>query len=39
MGKPLIKKAFKTVAKRMLGPIGVGIAVVEFSVCIANAYI
>ena len=37
--KPLIKKAFKTVAKRMLGPIGVGIAVVEFSVCIANAYI
>ncbi len=37
--KPLIKKAFKTVAKRMLGPIGVGIAVVEFTVCIGNAYL
>lgn len=31
--KKAIKKAFKTVAKRALGPIGVGIAVVEFSSC------
>lgn len=32
-----IKKAFKVVAKRCLGPIGVAIAVVEFSVCLADA--
>lgn len=34
--KYLIKKAFKTVAKKFLGPIGVAIAVVDFSLCIAN---
>lgn len=31
---PAIKKAFGAVAKRMLGPIGVAIAVVTFGVCI-----
>ena len=32
-----IKKAFTTVAKRMLGPIGVAIAVVDFSWCLMRA--
>jgi hypothetical protein len=32
-GKAAIKKAFKSVAKKMLGPIGALIAVVEFSYC------
>lgn len=36
--KAVIKKAFKTVAKRMLGPIGVGIAVVEFGWCLMRKY-
>jgi hypothetical protein len=31
-----IKTAFKTVAKRMLGPIGVAIAVVDFGFCLAG---
>jgi hypothetical protein len=35
---PAMKKAFGAVAKRMLGPIGVAIAVVSFGVCIAEAY-
>ena len=35
--KKAIKKAFKAVAKRFLGPIGVAIAVVSFSFCVANA--
>lgn len=34
--KPLIKKAFGTVAKRFLGPVGVAIAVVSFAVCLAE---
>lgn len=34
--KPLIKKAFGTVAKRFLGPVGVAIAVVSFGVCLAE---
>lgn len=33
-----MKKAFGAVAKKMLGPIGVAIAVVSFGVCIAEAY-
>lgn len=32
--KVIIKKIFKTVAKRALGPVGVGIAVAEFGWCI-----
>jgi len=32
-GKAAIKKAFKSVAKKMLGPIGALIAVSEFSYC------
>jgi len=31
-----IKSAFKTVAKRMLGPIGVAIAVVDFGLCMGG---
>lgn len=31
--KIAIKKAYKAIAKRMLGPVGVAIAVVEFSMC------
>jgi hypothetical protein len=34
--KEAIKKAFKTAAKRFLGPIGVAIALVSFSICIFN---
>ena len=34
--KSAIKSAFKTVAKRMLGPIGVAVAVVEFTWCLAG---
>lgn len=34
----LMSKAFGAVAKRLLGPIGVAIAVVSFGVCIAEAY-
>ncbi|MGZ5191979.1 MAG: hypothetical protein ACXWCZ_13300, partial [Flavisolibacter sp.] len=33
-----MKKAFGAVAKKMLGPIGVAIAVVSFGICIAEAY-
>jgi hypothetical protein len=34
--KPLVKKAFKTVAQRALGPIGAAIAVVSFAVCLTS---
>lgn len=34
--KPLVKKAFKTVALRALGPIGAAIAVVSFAVCLTS---
>jgi hypothetical protein len=34
--RALIMKAFGTVAKRMLGPVGVAIAVVSFGVCLAE---
>lgn len=37
--KAAMKKAFGAVAKRMLGPIGVAIAVVSFGVCITEAYL
>lgn len=39
--KAAIKSVFKTVAKRCLGPVGVALAVVEFSVCVGkeNGYI
>ncbi|SDG41109.1 hypothetical protein [Psychroflexus sediminis] len=33
---PAMKKAFGAVAKRMLGPIGVAIAVVSFGICVLN---
>lgn len=36
--KAAMKKAFKSVAKRLLGPIGVAISVASFGVCIAQAY-
>lgn len=36
--KVAMKKAFGIVAKKMLGPIGVGIAVVSFSICLTEAY-
>lgn len=36
--KVAMKKAFGVVAKKILGPIGVCIAVVSFSICIAEAY-
>jgi hypothetical protein len=32
----VIKKAFKTVAKKMLGPIGVAIAVISFTTCMIS---
>ena len=32
-----MKKAFKAVAKRFLGPVGVAIAVVSFGVCLAGS--
>ncbi|PTX58237.1 hypothetical protein C8N46_11713 [Kordia periserrulae] len=35
--KKSIKKAFKAVAKRLLGPIGVAIAVVSFGLCLLGA--
>lgn len=31
--KVILKKAFKTIASKVLGPVGVGIAVIEFSIC------
>lgn len=31
--KAAIKKAFKTIAKRALGPVGAAVAVVEFAIC------
>ena len=31
-----IKTAFKTVAKRMLGPIGIAIAVIDFGLCLGG---
>lgn len=34
--KPLVKKAFKAVAQRALGPIGAAIAVVSFAVCLTS---
>lgn len=34
--KPAMKKAFKAVAKRALGPIGVAIAVVSFGLCMGG---
>jgi|GEM_PF-6458131 len=37
--KKAMKKAFGEVAKKALGPIGVAISVVTFSVCIAEAYL
>lgn len=37
--KKAMRKAFGTVAKRFLGPIGVSIAVVSFGVCIGEAYL
>ena len=37
--KKAIRKAFGAVAKRLLGPIGVAIAVVSFGLCVANAAI
>jgi hypothetical protein len=33
---PAIKKAFKSIAKRLLGPIGVAIAVIDFGLCMAD---
>lgn len=36
--KVAMKKAFGIVAKKMLGPIGVGIAVVSFGICLTEAY-
>jgi len=33
-----MKKAFGAVAKRLLGPIGVALAVVSFGVCLASEY-
>jgi hypothetical protein len=36
--KVAMKKAFGVVAKKLLGPIGVCIAVVSFSICIAEAH-
>lgn len=35
--KKVIKKLFKTVAKRALGPVGVAIAVVEFTLCMERS--
>lgn len=35
---PAMKKAFGAVAKRMLGPIGVAVAVVSFGLCLYQAY-
>lgn len=35
--KKAIKKLFKKVATRFLGPVGIAIAVVEFAVCLAQA--
>jgi hypothetical protein len=37
--KKALRKAFGTVSKRFLGPIGVGIAVVSFGICIGEAYL
>ncbi len=37
--KSAMRKAFKIVAKRFLGPIGVAISVVTFGVCIGEAYL
>lgn len=36
-GKAAIKKAFTTVAKRALGPVGAAIAVVEFGLCMHSS--
>lgn len=36
--KAAMKKAFKAVAQRMLGPIGVSFAVITFGVCISEAW-
>lgn len=33
---PVIKRTFKSIAKRMLGPIGVAIAVIDFGLCMAD---
>ncbi len=33
---PVIKRTFKSIAKKMLGPIGVAIAVVDFGLCMAD---
>ena len=33
---PMMRSAFKTVAKKMLGPIGVAVAVVSFGICMLN---
>lgn len=33
---PVLKRTFKSIAKRMLGPIGVAIAVIDFSLCMAD---
>ncbi|SDS53166.1 hypothetical protein SAMN05216503_3361 [Polaribacter sp. KT25b] len=38
-GKAAMKRAFGAVAKRLLGPIGVAIAVGTFGICIAEAYL
>ena len=35
-GKKAIKTAFKTAAKRIVGPVGVAIAVIEFSLCMGG---
>jgi hypothetical protein len=35
--KKAIKKLFKKVAARFLGPVGIAIAVIEFAVCVAQA--
>lgn len=37
-GKIAIKKAFTTIAKRALGPVGAAIAVVEFGICLNSTY-
>lgn len=35
-GKAAIKKAFKVAAKKIVGPVGVAITVVEFAVCMTT---
>lgn len=37
VSKKVLKMAFKTVAKRFLGPVGVAIAVVDFGICMSKS--